>query len=113
MVGREHSPSQIKIYVSVGNPGLAGMYEDFMTGLNSSLGPDCDTPSPTIWTFSHLGHHTQDPPTLPTALTYTLEQQIQHKLFLLEKLGSVSFNFPQLLSGLVQKGGGGCFSSPE
>merc|ERR1719500_1172293 len=60
------------------------MYEDFMTALKSSLGSDCDTSS--IWTFSHLGHDTLHPPCLPTAPTYNLEEQIKHKLELLEKL---------------------------
>ena len=37
------------------------MYEDFMTALNNSLGPDTST----IWTFSYLGHDTQQPTILP------------------------------------------------
>ena len=60
-------PSELKSYVCPGNPGLAGMYEDFMTALKSSLGSDCDTSS--IWTFSHLGHDTLHPPCLPTGGT--------------------------------------------
>merc|ERR1719239_190525 len=60
------------------------MYEDFMSALKSCLGSDCEDSS--IWTFSHLGHDTHQPPSLPTAPTYSLEEQIEHKLELLEKL---------------------------
>ena len=41
------------------------MYEDFMTALNISLGPDTST----IWTFSYLGHDTQHPTILPRGAT--------------------------------------------
>ena len=41
------------------------MYEDFMTALNISLGPDTST----IWTFSYLGHDTQHPTILPRGET--------------------------------------------
>ena len=69
-----------------------------MTALSTSLGSDTS-----IWTFSHLGHHTKRPPILPrgnnlaqhfhniasmkyAGPTYKLEEQIEHKLCLLEKL---------------------------
>ena len=44
-----------------GNPGIGLMYEDFMVGLDKALETQTD-----IWTFSYLGHHTQNPPFLPT-----------------------------------------------
>eukprot|EP00092_Neocalanus_flemingeri_P020609 GFUD01022331.1.p1 GENE.GFUD01022331.1~~GFUD01022331.1.p1 ORF type:complete len:309 (+),score=64.24 GFUD01022331.1:49-975(+) len=65
-----------------GNPGLGSMYQDFMTSLHTSLGK----PDLPIWSFSYIGHDSEHPPIFPTDRTYILEDQIQHKLALLEKL---------------------------
>jgi len=74
--------NQNVIVIIPGNPGLGTMYTDFMKTLSDNL--DCDTLL--IHAFSYLGHETHQPSYLPTAPTYTLEDQIEHKIALLEKL---------------------------
>eukprot|EP00090_Calanus_glacialis_P047447 TRINITY_DN9865_c0_g1_i2.p1 TRINITY_DN9865_c0_g1~~TRINITY_DN9865_c0_g1_i2.p1 ORF type:complete len:308 (-),score=58.99 TRINITY_DN9865_c0_g1_i2:101-1024(-) len=65
-----------------GNPGLGSMYQDFMSSLHCSLAK----PELSIWAFSYIGHDSEAPTFLPTGQTYILEDQILHKLALLEKL---------------------------
>jgi len=85
-LGTKTSPQALEdknIYIIIpGNPGLAGFYQEFMeTIYSSSSDPDLS-----IWAISHAGHHTQNPSTLPTDKTFGLEDQIIHKLHLLDKL---------------------------
>jgi len=70
------------IIIIPGNPGLGSMYQDFMSSLHSSL----SKPDLSIWAFSYIGHDSEAPSYFPTDQTYILEDQIQHKLALLEKL---------------------------
>ena len=82
----------------VGNPGLGTMYQDFMETLSGNV----INKNTSVWTLSYIGHETQNTPVLPTgytslfmlerirndfsAPTYNLEDQIQHKIALIEKL---------------------------
>jgi len=65
-----------------GNPGLGTMYQDFMSTLAQNVNND----KISVWTFSYIGHETLEAPLLPTAPTYSLEDQIQHKIALLVDL---------------------------
>jgi len=75
----EHS--EIVIIIP-GNPGLGNMYQDFIRSLHSSL---CK-PDLSIWAFSYIGHDSELPSLFPSDPTYILEDQIQHKLALMDKL---------------------------
>jgi len=78
----EHLENSEIIVIIPGNPGLGSMYKDFMSSLYMSL----SNPALSIWALSYLGHDSEAPPTLPTDKTYILEDQILHKLALLDKL---------------------------
>jgi len=70
------------ILIVPGNPGLASFYEEFMLVLQKELSDEALS----IWAVSHIGHEQKSPPYLPTERTYTLEEQVEHKLALIDLL---------------------------
>lgn len=76
----EFRPQDELFIIIPGNPGLAGFYQEFMISLKTSL----DDASLSVWSVSHVGHDTADPPHLPRLQTFSLEDQILHKLHFLE-----------------------------
>ncbi|XP_023321164.1 lipid droplet-associated hydrolase isoform X2 [Eurytemora carolleeae] len=65
-----------------GNPGLAGFYQEFMKSLHGKVG----NPDLSIWALSHAGHHRPEVSWIPAEKTYGFEEQILHKLELIDRL---------------------------
>jgi len=70
------------ILIVPGNPGLASFYEEFMLVLQREISEE----PLSIWAVSHIGHEQKSPSYLPIERTYTLEEQVEHKLALIDLL---------------------------
>lgn len=70
------------ILIIPGNPGLACFYSEFMLTLHSTL----SDPNTSIWAVDHVGHLSPSPSLLPSDQTFSLEDQVSHKLDLLQEL---------------------------
>jgi len=80
--GQDSLNNRRVVVIIPGNPGHAAFYQEFMETLHTCLGDS----HLTLLAFSHLGHETQSPSLLPLDPTYTLEEQVHHKLQLLDLL---------------------------